>query len=110
MTQAELNSNSAALRWPATAVPGAARPELPPGLRWSLHRGHNNPIVGWCSSGRGRRVPSFTFLGSRHSAAGEPFRTRLGLVDVEIRDESPFTQSAVSWGTSNARWQKMRRK
>jgi hypothetical protein len=50
MTHAELNSNSAALRWPATAVPGAAR------------------------------------------------------------DESPFTWSAVSWSTSNVRWQKMRGK
>jgi hypothetical protein len=32
MTHAERNGNSAALRWPATAVPGAARLELPPGL------------------------------------------------------------------------------
>jgi hypothetical protein len=104
MTHAKLNGNSAALRWPATAVPVVAWLELPPGLQW----GHNNPIVGWCSSGLGRRVPSFTLLGRGRSAAGEPFRTRLGFVDAEIREESPFTRSAVSWGTSNARGQKMR--
>jgi hypothetical protein len=104
MTHAELNSNAAALRWPATAVPGAARLELPLGL----HRGHNNPIIGWYSSGLGRRVPAFTLLGRGRSAASEPFRTRLEFVDAEIREESPFTRSAVSWGASNARGQKMR--
>jgi hypothetical protein len=108
MTHAGLNSHAAALRWPATAVPGAARLELPPGLRRSLYRGHNNPIIGWCSSGLGRRVPSFTLLGCGRSAAGEPFRTRLEFVDAEIREESAFTRSAVSWGTSNARGQEKR--
>ncbi len=90
-----------------TAVPGAARLELPPGLRWSLHRGYNNPIIGWCPSGLGRRVPSVTLLGHGRSAVGEPYRTRLEFVDAEIREESPFTRSAVSWGTSNALGQKM---
>jgi hypothetical protein len=105
MTHAELNGKSAGLRCQATATPGAARLELPPGLRWRLHRGHNNPIIGWCSSGLGRRVPSFTFFGCGRSAAGEPFRIRMGFVDAEIREESPFTRSAVSWGMSNARGQ-----
>ncbi len=90
-----------------TVVSGAARLELPPGLRWSLHLGHNNPIIGWCSSGLGWRVPSFTLLGRGRSAAGEPFRTRLEFVDAKIREESPFTRSAVSWGMSNARGQKV---
>lgn len=107
MTHAKPNGNNAALRWATTAVPGAARLELPPGLRWGLHRGHNNPIIGWCSSGPGRRVPSFTVLGCGRSAAGEPFRTRLEFIDAEIREELLFTPSAVSWGTSNARGQKM---
>jgi hypothetical protein len=108
MTHAELTGNSAALRWPATAVPAAAWQELPPGLRWGLRRGHNDPIIGWCSSGLGRRIPSSILLGCGRSAADEPFRTRLGFVDAKIREESPFTRSVVPWGTSNARGQKMR--
>lgn len=109
MTRAELNANSGALRWPAPAVAGAARLELLPGLRWSLHQGHSNPIIGWCSSGLGRRrVPSFTLLGRGRSAGGEPFRTRLRFVDAEIWEGRLFTRFAVSWGTSNARGQKMR--
>ena len=39
---------------------GTARLELPPGLRWSLHRGESDPILGWYSPGLGRRVPAFT--------------------------------------------------
>jgi hypothetical protein len=89
----------------------AARPELSPGLRRSLHRGETDPIIGWYASGlgrRGRRVPAFTLLGRGRPAAGEPFRTRLEFVDAEIRGGSLFTRSAVPWGTPNARGQKMR--
>ena len=86
---------------------GAAA-RLRTGPRWSLHRGQTDPILGWYSSGLGRRVPAFTLLGRGRSAASEPFRTRLEFVDAEIREESPFTRSAVSWGASNARGQKMR--
>ena len=62
---------------PAQPVPGAARLELPPRLRWSLHRGETDPILGWYSPGLGRRVPAFTLLGRGRSGPGEPLRTRL---------------------------------
>ena len=50
--QAELGESSAALTWPTTLAPGAARLELPPGLRWSLHRGETDPSLGWYRSPR----------------------------------------------------------
>ena len=53
----------AALSWPQAGTPGAARLELPGVLRWSLHRGETDPILGWYSPGLGRRVPAFTLLG-----------------------------------------------
>src|SRR5262249_4547644 len=99
---AELAGTGAVLRWPGAASPGAARLALPAGLAWSLHRGETNPILGWYSSGLERRVPAFTLLGRGRWAAGEPFRTRLEFVDAGIMEESAFTRSAVSWGTSDA--------
>jgi hypothetical protein len=82
-------------------VPGAARLELPGGLRWSLHRGESDPILGWYSSGLGRRVPAGTLLGCGRSAPGESFSTRLQFVDVGTVPESAFTKSAVSWCPSD---------
>jgi hypothetical protein len=98
---AELDGASAILRWPAAPVPGAARLELPGGLRWSLHRGESDPILGWYSSGLGRRVPAGTLLGCGRSAPGESFSTRLQFVDVGTVPESAFTKSAVSWCPSD---------
>ena len=46
-------------------------------LRWSLHRGEADPILGWYSGGLGHRVPAITLLGEGRSAAGQPFVTRL---------------------------------
>ena len=62
---AELDGARAILRWPAAATPGAARLELPQPLQWSLHRGETDPILGWYSSGLGRRIPAFTLAGLR---------------------------------------------
>jgi Heparinase II/III-like protein/Heparinase II/III N-terminus len=66
----ELDGASAVLSWPGAATPGAARLSLPAGLRWSLHRGETDPILGWYSCGLGRRVPAFTLLG-RGCSEGE---------------------------------------
>jgi hypothetical protein len=99
---AEMDGASAILRWPAAPVPGAARLELPGGLRWSLHRGESDPILGWYSSGLGRRVPAGTLIGCGRSVPGEPFSTRLRFVAVGMNAESAFTQSAVSWCTPDA--------
>jgi Heparinase II/III-like protein/Heparinase II/III N-terminus len=79
---AELDGGWAMLRWPAEPAPGAARLELPRQLTWSLHRGETDPILGWYSTGLGRRVPAFTFVGRGRSAPGEPISTRLEFLDV----------------------------
>ena len=80
--QAELEGSCAVLRWPAASTPGAARLELPPGLRWSLHRGETDPILGWYSPGLGRRVPAVTLLGRGRCVPGMPLITRLEFLEV----------------------------
>ncbi|HEX7270255.1 MAG TPA: hypothetical protein VF256_22910, partial [Streptosporangiaceae bacterium] len=71
------------------------------GLRWSLHRGESDPILGWYSSGLGRRVPAVTLLGRGRPAAGESLSTRLEFVDAGTAPEPAFTGSAVSWAESD---------
>ena len=81
--QAELDGSCAILRWPAASTPGAARLELPFGLRWSLHRGETDPILGWYSPGLGRRVPAFSLLGSGRCVPGVPLATRLEFIEAD---------------------------
>ncbi len=59
------------LRWPDAVTPGAAWMELAPQLRWTLHRGETDPILGWYSRGLGHRTPAYTLLGSGNVAAGD---------------------------------------
>ena len=99
---AELDGASAKLRWPGVATPGEARLELPPALRWSLHKGEADPILGWYSTGLGRRLPAVTLLGRGRSEPGRPLRTRLELVSIGPAAESAITQSAVSLVVSDA--------
>jgi hypothetical protein len=80
--EAEIDGACAVLRWPRASVPGAARLELPEPLRWSLHQGETAPILGWYSSGLGRRVPAVTLIGQGRSAPDEPLITRLEFLDV----------------------------
>jgi Heparinase II/III-like protein/Heparinase II/III N-terminus len=100
--QAELNGDCAVLRWPDASPPGAARLELPGRLRWSLHRGETDPILGWYSSGLGRRVPAVTLLGCGRSMPDELLSTRLEFADIGIATESAYTRSAVSLSASDA--------
>jgi hypothetical protein len=74
---AELDGRTAVLRWPAGPVAGGARLTLPAELRWSLHRGETDPILGWYSSGLGHRVPAWVLLGSGRSTPGRPVITSL---------------------------------
>src|SRR5208283_3422824 len=76
--QAELDGCCAVLRWDAAATPGEARLVLPPQLRWSLHRGETDPILGWYSPGLGERVPAFTLLGRGRCTPSASFVTRVG--------------------------------
>ncbi len=48
----------AILQWPGRTAKGAALLALPDGLRWSLHRGGTDPILGWYAEGFGRRSPA----------------------------------------------------
>ena len=80
--QAELDLTFASLRWPDAPVPGAALLDLPGALRWSLHRGETDPILGWYSPGLGRRVPSYTLVGRGLSSPDVPLCTRLEFLDV----------------------------
>jgi hypothetical protein len=81
--EAEIDDACAVLRWAHGSTCGSARLELPQLLRWSLHRGETDPILGWYSSGLGRRVPTVTLLGQGRSAPDEPLITRLEFLDVD---------------------------
>ena len=86
----------AVLGWPGAQIPGAARLTLPPQLRWMLHRGETDPILGWYSPGLGQRVPTSTFLGRGRYNPGVPLRTRLEFLDVDMREDLAVIRSAAS--------------
>jgi len=104
--QAELDGPYAALRWPQAAAPGAARLELPSVLRWTLHQGQNDPILGWYSPGLGRRVPALTLLGCGRCAPGIPLATRLEFLEVGTLSKPAGSRHDVSWCASDARLSK----
>jgi hypothetical protein len=88
---AEIDGERAMLRWPYASTSRAARLELPRSLRWSLHRGETGPILGWYSSGLGRRVPAFTLLGQGRCSPDEPLITRLEFLDTSrTMERSPY--------------------
>ena len=100
--EAELDDACAALRWSSGPVPGAARLELPHQLRWSLHNGETDPILGWYAYGLGRRTPVFTLIGRGRSAPNEPLRTRLAFLAEGKAPMPTATERAISWSTSAA--------
>jgi hypothetical protein len=96
--QAELDGPCAILRWHASRAPsaaGEARLELPSALRWSLHRGQADPILGWYSPGLGGRVPAFTLLGSGRCAPGAPLPTRLEFIEAAAESEPLFSSLII---------------
>ena len=97
--RAELRQGCAVLDWPTASTPGAARLELPPGLRWSLHRGETDPIHGRYFHGLGRPAPAVTLLGCGHCATGMPLITRLEFQIGELA-KSAVSQQAISWTMS----------
>jgi hypothetical protein len=99
----ELNDSGAVLSWPEAATPGAARMELPLGLRWSLHRGETEPILGWYSSGLGSKVPAFSLLGLGRCLAGAPLVTRLEFLETGNSAKATISLRTVSLGLSSAR-------
>ena len=99
----ELKESCAILAWSTASTPGAARLELSPGLRWTLHRGETDPILGWYSPGLGRRVPAFSLLGTGRSMPGAPLTTRLEFLDAEQASKPAVSGGTVSWFPAEAR-------
>jgi hypothetical protein len=100
--QAQFDGSGAVLLWPDTTAPGSARLELPRQLRWSLHRGEADPILGWYSSGLGRRTPAVTFIGTGWSEPGEPLNTRLEFLEADSPPDHTFTRFSVSQESADA--------
>ncbi|HWF82110.1 MAG TPA: alginate lyase family protein [Streptosporangiaceae bacterium] len=106
--EVELEQHCAALRWPAASVPGAARIDLPASLNWTLHRGATDRIMGWYSSGLGRRVPAFALVGCGRSMPDMPLCTRLQFMGAGNEKTSNNKLLAVSWLPSDDMWQSSR--
>lgn len=94
---AELDGTRAVLHWARDDCKGAAWLELPRSLRWTLHKGETDPILGWYSSRLGHRVPAVTLLGSGRSRPAEPLSTRLEFLDVSAAAGQSSAHSALSW-------------
>ena len=99
----ELKESYAVLDWSAASIPGAARLELPAGLRWSLHRGETAPILGWYSVGLGQRTPAFVLLGGGRCVPGTLLITRLEFLEVGRLDRPAVSRQALSWCASGIR-------
>jgi hypothetical protein len=84
--QAELEESYAVLCWPTPSAPGAARLELPPGLRWSLSQS----------------APAATLLGCGRCTPEIPLIARLEFLDVGQPGKSAVSRRAISWTTSAA--------
>ena len=98
--QADLEESCAVLRWPTASAPGAARLELPPGLRWSLHCGETDPILGWYSHGLGQRIPAFSLIGYGRSESGAPLATRLEFLDMGKTGNANVRRPDALWRAS----------
>jgi Heparinase II/III-like protein/Heparinase II/III N-terminus len=98
--EAELDEALAVLRWPRGPAAGLGRLELPLQLRWSLHRGQTDPILGWYAPGLGRRVPAFTLVGRGRPGPGELLRTRLTFTGEAVAPIPDASAHAISWDPS----------
>jgi len=94
-----LDGCTAALDWREASTPGAARLELPQALKWTLHRGETDPILGWHSAGFGRRTPAFALVGSGQSVPSQLLSTRLEFLDVS----RPFDNQSNNGGDLSSR-------
>jgi hypothetical protein len=90
--QVELNGFCALLKWPSASGLGVARLELPPRLRWTLHRGERDPIIGRYSPGLGQRVPSFSVVGCGRCVSGASLATRLEFLGARRPSQAAASQ------------------
>jgi hypothetical protein len=86
LVDARLDAGAALLTWPDAHVRGAARMELPAGMSWRLHRGETGPILGWYSTGLGRRVPAATLVGTGRCRRDMPLITRLEFLGAPAQE------------------------
>ena len=96
LAAAEPGGTCAFLRWNSGAVTETARLELPRELRWTLHRGETDPVLGWYSPGLGQRVPAVTLLGQGRCVSGAPLITRLNFGQTESESGYSGSWRAVS--------------
>jgi hypothetical protein len=87
--QAALDDRVATLSWMAGPAKARATLTLPGGLRWSMHRGETDPVLGWYSAGLGHKVPAWTLLGTGRRTPESPLVSRLEFAESDdVRDES----------------------
>ena len=67
-----LDGCTASLGWTGPDGPVTATMRLPEQLRWTCHRGEDDPILGWYSPGFGRKVTAVTLVGSGYCGADRP--------------------------------------
>jgi hypothetical protein len=60
----DLDAGSARLTWSAGGERRQATLALPGELRWTAHRGEQDPVLGWYSPGFGRRLPATSLVGT----------------------------------------------
>lgn len=67
--EADLTGTTARLRWTHEGTGHSATLELAPELTWTVHRGEDDPILGWHSPGFGRKQPAYTLRGTGSTSA-----------------------------------------
>ena len=72
--EVDLQGHAAVLRW---AGGGSATLALPEQLSWKIHRGEEQPPLGWYSPEFGEKVPTSVLIGSGALSAGEQLETVL---------------------------------
>ncbi len=74
----ELTADRAELSWDAASGgPRQAVLALARSLRWSVHRGEENPILGWYSARFGHKEPASLLLGTGFVLPGQVLNSRL---------------------------------
>ena len=77
--EVQLEAASALLRWPGAH----AVLHLPPTLDWRVHRGEQNPPLGWYSNGLGHKIPTSTMVGRGRLTKAAILLTSLDFIDNE---------------------------
>lgn len=78
---AEIEGNTALLRWSASGTERGARLTLPAELVWTAHRSETDPPLGWYSPSFGRRVPSTSLVGVGVAGGGSRLTTSITFND-----------------------------